>query len=108
MGALFLLLLLTRHNAMDLREASRLSALLLVICAAGMVTCGIVGDRIALRRPAWLPALGAVYGFIPAPLFAVAFALAPGFAQLLFLGGTMFFVAGIIGLTGARRSERSP
>lgn len=106
--AVFLPLLLTRHYAMPLEVAGRTTALFLLVCAVGMVACGILSDRLARRDPGVKPKVAIALSLASAALFAAAFALPPGPAQLILLGGALFVVGSIAGIAGAMTANLTP
>lgn len=106
--AVFLPILLTRHYAMSLEQAGRTTALFLLVCAVGMVGCGVLTDRLSRARPDSTPQLSICFSLLAAGLFAGAFLSAPGTAQLLLIGGALLVVAGITGVTGAMVANSTP
>jgi MFS family permease len=106
--AVFLPLLLTRHYAMPLDRAGRTTALFLLVCAVGMVVCGMLSDRLARRDPGIKPRVAIALSLTAAALFAAAFALPPGTGQLVFLGGALFVVGSIAGIAGAMTANLTP
>lgn len=106
--AVFLPLLLTRHYAMTVDQAGTATALLLMVCAVGMVTCGIVSDRLARTRPEIKPKVAMGYSLISALAFAGAFALPPGRVQLALLALALLTVAGVAGICGAMIANLTP
>lgn len=106
--AVFLPLLFTRHYAMTLAQAGQATAIALLICAVGMVCCGMLSDRIAVRRPHALPFAAIGFSLASALLFALAFAAPPGAFQLAMLGGALLVVAGVAGVAGAMVANMTP
>lgn len=109
-GALsvFLPLLLTRYYAMPIDRAGRTTALFLLVCAIGMVACGVVGDRLARRDPAIKPRIALVYALMAAAFFAGAFLSPPGTVQLMLIGCALLVVAGVAGIAGAMAANLTP
>lgn len=97
-----------RYYALPLDRAGRLAAVLLVIAGIGMILCGMVSDRMARDRPDRKIALAIAYCLGTAACLTVAMQLPPGPAQLLFLGGAMFLVAGTTGPAGAMVANLTP
>jgi MFS family permease len=106
--AVFLPLLLTRHYGMKIDQAGQTTALFLLICAVGMVVCGIVTDRVARNHPAQKPRVAMLFSLTTAVLFAGAFFSAPGPVQLALLGAGLFVVAGNAGIAGAMIANLTP
>ncbi len=106
--AVWLPSLLNRHYAMPLDRAGRTTALFLLVCAVGMVTCGILADRVARRDPALKPHLALAYSLVTAALFAGCFFLPPGRLQLALLAAALFIVAGVAGIAGAMVANLTP
>ena len=106
--AVFMPLLLTRHYGMTLAQAGKTNALFLLICAIGMVACGMFSDRMARNNPAIKPRIAMTYSLITAALFAGAFILPPGKMQLALLAGAMLPVAGVAGVAGAMAANLTP
>ena len=99
---------LSRYYEMPLGEAAGFTAVGLLITAMGMVTCGFLTDRLARRWP--LPEASAAVGIsLASALFVVmAFQLDRGTAQLLAIGGAMFFLAATSGLANAIIGNLTP
>lgn len=106
--AVFLPILLTRYYGMELPQAGRATALFLLVCAVGMVGCGMLVDRMSRRDPAITPRLSIVFSLLTAALFAGAFFSPPGPVQLALIAGALLVVAGITGVTGAMVANSTP
>lgn len=106
--AVFLPILLTRYYGMELPQAGRATALFLLVCAVGMVGCGMLVDRMSRRDPAITPRLSIVFSLLTATLFAGAFFSPPGPVQLALIAGALLVVAGITGVTGAMVANSTP
>lgn len=106
--AVFLPILLTRYYAMTLPQAGQTTALLLLVCAVGMVGCGMLVDRMSRRDPAVTPRLSIVFSLLTAALFAGAFFSPPGPVQLGLVAGALLVVAGITGVTGSMVANLTP
>lgn len=106
--SVFLPILLTRHYGMTLPQAGRSTALFLLICAIGMVGCGMLVDRLASRHPAITPRLSILFSLVSAAMFAGAFLSPPGTTQLVLIAGGLLVVAGITGVTGAMIANCTP
>jgi MFS family permease len=98
----------SRYYAMGAGKGGGSAALVVLASAAGMVLCGMLGDRLARTRPAAKPALAAAFGLGSALLLSTAFALPPGTVQLVLLGAGMFFAAGATGPAGAIVADLTP
>lgn len=101
-------LLLTEHYGMALQQAGRVTALFLLVCAVGMVGCGMLVDRLSRRDPAITPRLSIVFSLLSAALFAGAFFSPPGSLQLALIAGALLVVAGITGVTGSMIANSTP
>lgn len=97
-----------RYYELPVDQAGRLAALMLLMCGAGMIICGMISDRIVRNRSDRAPALAATYSFLTAITMSLAFALPPGSAQLAFLAVAMFTVAGTSGSAGAMVAGLTP
>ncbi len=106
--AVFLPILFTRHYGMPLEQAGRTTAVFLLVCAVGMVGCGMLVDRLARRDPTLTPRLSIGFSLISAALFAGAFFSPPGPVQLALCGGALLLVAGITGVTGSMVANLTP
>ncbi|MEQ1550826.1 MFS transporter [Sphingorhabdus sp.] len=106
--AVFLPILFTRHYGMALDVAGRSTAIFLMLCAIGMVSCGVLVDRMARRDPAITPKLSIGFSLLSAALFAGAFFSPPGQLQLVLIGGALLVVAGITGVTGSMVANATP
>lgn len=101
-------LLLTRYYAMPIALAGRTTALFLLVCAGGMVMCGMIADRLARRDAGIKPRVAIAYSLLSAALFAAAFSQPPGTAQLVLLGAALLVVAGVVGIAGAMIANLTP
>lgn len=99
---------LGRYYAMPVDRAGKVTALFLLICAIGMVMCGVVSDRLARRNPAIKPRLATAFALGSGGLFAATFFAAPGPLQLALLGGALLIVAGVAGVAGAMAANLTP
>ena len=99
---------LNRYYSMPVGKAGRVAALLLLVCGAGMVVCGMVSDRLARDLPAPKIALALSYSLGTAVCLALAFQLPPGLGQLALLAMAMFLVAGTTGPAGAMVANLTP
>lgn len=106
--AVFLPILLTRYYGMELEQAGRTTAGFLLICAVGMVVCGILVDRLSRGNPDATPRLSILFSLICAACFAGAFLSPPGTVQLVLIGCALTVVAGITGVTGSMVANLTP
>lgn len=106
--AVFLPILLTRHYGMALAQAGQTTALFLLICALGMVGCGLLVDRLSRRDPKLTPQLSILFSLLSAASFAGAFLSPPGTMQLVLIGCALLVVAGITGVTGSMVANLTP
>lgn len=100
--------LLVRYYAMPVDRAGKTTALFLLVCAVGMVSCGMLSDRLARRDPARKPRLAMGYSLITAALFAGCFFVPPGALQMALLAAALFVVAGVAGIAGAMVANLTP
>lgn len=99
---------LNRYYAMPIDRAGRTAALLLLVCGAGMILCGMLSDRLARDTPDRKIWLAIFYCLGTASCLTLAFQLAPGIGQLIFLAIAMFLVAGTTGPAGAMVANLTP
>lgn len=97
-----------RYYALPVDRAGRAAAVLLLICGAGMILCGMLSDRLANGRPDRKIGLAMAYAIGTAISLTLAFQLPPGPAQLALLGLAMFLVAGTTGPAGAMVANLTP
>lgn len=100
--------LLKRYYAMDIATAGRTTGLFLLVCAAGMISTGILADRAARRNPALKPKVALVYSLLSAGLFGACFFAPPGKLQLALLAASLLPVAGVAGVAGAMVANLTP
>ena len=99
---------LGRYHHLAIDQAGRLSALLFLVCGAGMILCGVASDRIARERPDRKIVLAIAYCLGSAAALTLAMQCAPGTTQLVLLGLAMFLVAGTTGPAGAMVANLTP
>lgn len=99
---------LNRYYALPVDQAGRAAALLLLVCGAGMVLCGMLSDRLARGRPDRKIALAVTYSIGTAASLALAFQLPAGTAQFALIALAMFLVAGTTGPAGAMVANLTP
>lgn len=99
---------LGRYYALPVDQAGRLAALLLLVCGAGMVTCGMLSDRVARHKPERKISLAIAYCLGTGVCLFAAMQLPPGSAQLVVLALAMFLVAGTTGPAGAMVANLTP
>lgn len=97
-----------RYYHMNVGQASRTAALLLLFCGVGMILCGMAGDRLAQGRADRKVGLAIGYCLTAALALALALQFPPGAAQIALLGLAMFFVAGTTGPSGAMVANLTP
>lgn len=97
-----------RYYALPVDRAGRLAALLLLVCGAGMILCGMLSDRLARARPDRKIALAIGYCLGTAICLTLALQVPPGALQLALLGLAMFLVAGTTGPAGAMVANLTP
>lgn len=96
------------YYALPIDRAGRSAALLLMICGAGMVLCGMLSDRLAHNRPERKISLAIAYSLGSAACLLVAFQLPVGMVQFALIGLAMFLVAGTTGPVGAMVANLTP
>lgn len=99
---------LNRTYGLAVDRAGQLAALLLLVCGAGMILCGMVSDRLTRQRPERKIALAIGYCLGTAASLALALQLPPGPAQLVLIAVAMFLVAGTTGPAGAMVANLTP
>ncbi|MES3024649.1 MAG: MFS transporter [Pseudomonadota bacterium] len=92
---------MNRYYAMSTDRAGAAAALVVLAGGTGMVLCGMLSDRLCHALPLRKFALAIAYSLGSCLLFSLAFALAPGTAQLCLICAGMFFAAGVTGPAGA-------
>lgn len=97
-----------RYYALPVDKSGQLAALLLLVCGAGMIFCGMLSDRLARNRPERKISLAIAYSIGTAISLGIAFQLPSGPAQLILLGIGMFLVAGTTGPAGAMVANLTP
>ncbi|KAA5828408.1 MFS transporter [Saccharopolyspora hirsuta] len=88
---------LNRYHGMNPDEAGIVSAVLVLLIGAGMISCGAITDRVSRLRPErkWTTSTG--YGVAAAVLLGTGFQLGESTAQLVVIGAGAFFSAGASG-----------
>lgn len=99
---------LNRSYAMPIDRAGRTAAVLLLVCGAGMILCGMLSDRLARDKPERKISLAIAYCLATAASLTLALQLPPGAGQLALLAVAMFFVAGTTGPAGAMVANLTP
>ncbi|QBR01765.1 MFS transporter [Paraburkholderia pallida] len=109
-GAMFAWLpsYLVRAYAMRIDHASVLAAAFVLTSGIGMITCGVLTDRISRRNPARKWTMAVAYCVLVGVAMATAFHLPPGPLQLTLIGIGMFLASGVCGPTGALVAELTP
>lgn len=97
-----------RYYHLPVDKAGSLAAVLLLVCAIGMILCGMLSDRISRDRPEHKIALAIGYALGTALCLTLAMLLPPGTPQLVLLGAAMFLVAGTVGPVGAMVANLTP
>jgi MFS family permease len=97
-----------RYHGLPLGKASGLAAVFLMIIGAGMICCGHVSDRLALRRADAKIDFAIACCLTCATFIAIAFAMPPGLPQLIVLGAAIFFAAATTGTAGAMLANLTP
>lgn len=97
-----------RAYQLPVDQAGSLAALLLMVCGLGMISCGMISDRVSRQRPERKIALAIGYSLGAALCLAAAMLLPPGIGQLVLLAVAMFMVAGTVGPVGAMVANLTP
>lgn len=97
-----------RYYGMPVDRAGTMAAVFLLVCASGMVLCGMFSDRFGKDRTDLKIAAAGIFSLLSAALLAATFSFPPGNMQLLCLGLAMFMVAGTAGPAGAMVANLTP
>jgi MFS family permease len=99
---------LNRYYGLAPDKAAAGAAVFVLLGGLGMVTCGIVTDRICKSNPPrkWVTAI--CYCLISFTLLAIGFHLEPGVLQLSLVAAGIFLVAGTSGPAGAMVANLTP
>lgn len=92
---------LHRYFGMGTDRAGAVAAVMLLCSGVGMIVCGVLSDRLALRRPERKASLAAFYCLASCVLLSVAFALPHDRAQLVLLTLGMMLSVGSNGPSSA-------
>ena len=99
----------TRYYDLGIGRAGSLAAALFLLTGGvGMVLCGMLSDRLAMRRPERKIDLAIFYCLACALLIFAAFQFHPGVMQLALLGAANFVAAGTTGPAGAMVANLTP
>jgi len=99
---------LNRYHHLPVDQAGQLAAILFLVCAAGMILCGMASDRLSRDRPERKITLAVAYCIATAVALTIAMQCPPGMAQLAVLAVAMFFSSGSTGPTGAMVANLTP
>ena len=97
-----------RYYHLPVDRAGSLAAVLLLVCAIGMILCGMLSDHFSRERPENKITLAIGYSLGTALCLTLAMLLPPGAPQLVLLGMAMFLVAGTVGPVGAMVANLTP
>lgn len=97
-----------RYYHLPVAAAGQRAAVLLLICGAGMVLCGMLSDRLTRDRAERKIQLAMAYSIGAALALGFAFALPPGPVQFALLAMAMFLVAATTGPAGAMVANLTP
>jgi MFS family permease len=99
---------LNRYYGMPADKAAAGAAVFVLLGGLGMVTCGVITDRICRHVPSrkWITALA--YCLLSLVLLSVGFRLDAGPLQLVLLGAGILVVAGTSGPAGAMVANLTP
>ncbi|CAB3793361.1 Hexuronate transporter [Paraburkholderia caffeinitolerans] len=99
---------LNRYYGMAPGRAAIMAAAFVMLSGIGMITCGLIADRISKTRPARKWDAAFLYCLTVFVLLAIAFRLAPGALQLGLIGVAMFITSGTNGPGGAMVANLTP
>ncbi|CAM2185719.1 MFS transporter [Paraburkholderia sacchari] len=99
---------LNRYYGMATGRAALTAAGFVMLSGVGMITCGLIADRISKTRPARKWDAAFLYCLTVFALLAIAFRLAPGALQLVLIGVAMFITSGTNGPGGAMVANLTP
>ncbi|MFV0459224.1 MAG: MFS transporter [Actinomycetales bacterium] len=99
---------LNRSYGLAPDRAGAAAAFFILIMGVGMIGCGVITDHLSRTRPErkWTTAIA--YSALCVVLLSLAFAQAPGAAQLTLLAIGVFFAAGTSGAAGAMVANLTP
>jgi MFS family permease len=98
----------TRTYAMPIDSAGKTAALYFLISAVGMISCGILSDRLSRANPLGKVNVAIALTLLSAALLGTTFYAAPGTTQLILLGFAAFCVSGVAGISGAMVANLAP
>ncbi|WP_420800058.1 MFS transporter [Paraburkholderia tagetis] len=99
---------LNRYYGMATGRAALTAAAFVMLSGVGMITCGLIADRISKTRPVRKWDAAFLYCLTVFALLAIAFRLAPGVWQLVLIGVAMFITSGTNGPGGAMVANLTP
>jgi len=99
---------LNRYYALPADKAAAGAAVFVLLGGVGMVTCGVITDRICRNAPSrkWITAV--VYCLLSLVCLSIGFRLDAGPLQLVLLGVGILVVAGTSGPAGAMVANLTP
>jgi len=97
-----------RYYGLPVDRAAGVAAIFLLIGGVGMISCGMLSDRLALHRPERKICLAMTCCIACAVFLLSAFSMPPGLPQLIALGAATFLAAGTTGPAGAMVANLTP
>ncbi len=98
----------TRAYAMPVDSAGRTAALFFLISAIGMISFGILSDRLSRANPLGKINVAIALTLLSAALVGLTFYVSPGLTQMIMLGLAAFCVSGVAGISGAMVANLAP
>ncbi len=92
---------LNRYYGLPADKAGVAAAAFILICAVGMILCGLTTDRVSRDEPSRKWSMAIAYSLLSAGLLLSGFMMGPGTAQLALIALGMAMVAGTTGPAGA-------
>ncbi len=92
---------LNRYYGLPADKAGVAAAAFILICAVGMILCGLTTDRVSRDQPSRKWSMAIAYSLLSAGLLLSGFMMGPGTAQLALIALGMAMVAGTTGPAGA-------
>ncbi len=98
----------TRAYAMPVDSAGKTAALFFLISAIGMISFGILSDRLSRANPLGKVNVAVALTMLSATMVGITFYAQPGPTQLVMLGLAAFCMSGVAGISGAMVANLAP